>query len=163
MKNWVLAGNVLFLMATTTFGQSDIAEPKRWSAYFFAAPGALVCDGFIGTLQFGGGTEVLLKGGLGLAGELGHLALFRSLGKGAGTFSPSLFYQFGSPPKTVPFLTGGYTLAFREGTAHFIHFGAGLNHWFSDRWGLRIEARDHLHPPMPAYHFLQIRVAVLIR
>ena len=80
-----------------------------------------------------------------------------------GIFSPGVVYQFHTRRKTVPFVTGGYTLAFRSGAYNLFHFGGGVNHWFNSRWGIRVEVRDHIDPHYPEYNFLQFRVGFLFR
>ena len=84
---WLLTANVLFLATITAFGQQDHKQPEKAVGYLFAAPGALVGDGLGGTLHFGGGGEKLLKGNLGLTGELGYLARATHPGQGMGVLS----------------------------------------------------------------------------
>jgi hypothetical protein len=145
-------------------GQIFETEPKKGYGYFFATPGAVIGDGASATLTIGGGAEGLIKGGLGLSADVGYLFFPRGgFGSGVGIFSPGVVYQFRLARKTVPFITGGYSLAFRQGTYNLIHFGGGINHWFNTRWGIRVEGRDHIDPHYPEYNFLQFRVALLVR
>jgi hypothetical protein len=74
-----------------------------------------------------------------------------------------VFYQFNPASKTVPFVTGGYSLAFRGGTSNLIHYGGGFNHWFSTHWGMRFEVRNHTQTRNALCNLLQFRVALLLR
>jgi hypothetical protein len=84
-------------------------------------------------------------------------------GSGVGLFSPGIIYQFRTTRKSVPFVTGGYTLAFRNGAYNLVHFGGGFNHWFGNRWGMRFEVRDHIDPHYPELNVLQFRVGFVLR
>jgi hypothetical protein len=145
--------------------QDSEIEPKTGYGYLFVTPGAVIGDGGAsGTLTLGGGGEALIKGGLGISADLGYMFPFQGgFGSGIGLFSPGAVYQFSTARKTVPFVTGGYTLAFRDGAYSMIHFGGGFNHWFSNRWGIRVEIRDHIDPHYPEYNFLQFRIGFLLR
>lgn len=46
-----------------------------------------------------------------------------------------------NPRRVVPFVTGGYGLAFREGATSLYHVGGGLTFWASPRVGFRTEFR----------------------
>ncbi len=153
------------LLNVNAFGQPDQeqTQPGRSAGYLFVAPGAFSGHGVSGALHFGGGGQALIKGGLGFTGDLGYLAPASRLSHGIGMFSPGAIYQFTPERKTVPFVTGGYTLAFRSGVHSLIHFGGGVDHWFGDRWGLRVEVRDHMDPREPSYHMAQVRVGFLLR
>ena len=71
--------------------------------------------------------------------------------------------SFNPGRKTIPFVTGGYSLAFRDGAINLIHYGGGFNHWFNDRWGMRFEVRNHTQTRSAEYQLLQFRVAFLFR
>jgi len=43
----------------------------------------------------------------------------------------------------VPFVTMGYTLGFRSGTANMMNWGGGLTWWMFRRVGLRTEVRSY--------------------
>jgi hypothetical protein len=74
-------------------------------------------------------------------------------------------YDFGRTrsAKISPFLTAGYSLAFREGTANALNFGGGIHYWFARRFGLRMEFRDHVSPDGWNEHFWQGRVGIGFR
>jgi hypothetical protein len=110
------------------------------------------------------GAEGLIKGGFGAGADVSYL--FYPAGgfnEGFGLFSPGVFYQFNPSRKTVPFVTGGYSLAFRDGTINLIPYGGGFNHWFNNHWGMRFEVRNHIQTRLLEYHLLQLRVAFLFR
>jgi len=47
------------------------------------------------------------------------------------------------PRKVVPFVNGGYGLAFRNGTANLWYAGGGVTLWFTPHAGLRVEVRHY--------------------
>ena len=149
------------LLALECVALGEENERKAWG-YGFAAVGAAYWPGYggEGMVHFGGGGEGLLAGGLGAAFELGYLSSFD--GHGIGVLSPGVIYAFNREKKTVPFVTGGYTLFFRSGTAHGVFFGGGVNKWIGDRWGIRIEGRDQVYVEGNT-HFLEARVAFIFR
>ena len=87
----------------------------------------------------GGGAEVLIGGGFGIAadgavyiGDRGDASLV--------TFQIGAIYMFHPERQTVPFVragVAGYALTDGAGGGHF---GGGVNHWFSEHLGLRVEA-----------------------
>ena len=158
------AMTVFSFLVEPAFCQTRETEPKTGYGYAFVTPGVVTGDGASATLTLGAGAEGLIKGGLGASADLGYLFFPRDgFGSGVGMFSPGVLYQFHTRRKTVPFVTGGYTLAFRSGAYSLFHFGGGVNHWFSNRWGIRVEGRDHIDPHYPEYNFLQFRVGFLFR
>jgi hypothetical protein len=165
MRKQTMASIALFLLfSVTTFGQAPEAIPRTGYGYAFFTPGVLVGEGASPTINIGGGAEGLIKGGLGASVDLSYLFFPRSgFGEGFGMFSPGMVYQFGRYRKTVPFVSGGYTLAFRQGTENLVYGGGGFNHWFGKRWGLRFEVRDQIAPRDPEYNFLQFRIGLLFR
>jgi hypothetical protein len=100
------------------------------------------------------------KEGLGAGMDVGYLFPTRGFGWGFGTLSPGVVYQFSPNQKTVPFLTGGYTLGFRDGVANMVHFGGGATYFFSKRLGLRIEARDYLPTGSTRFHYFLVRIGI---
>jgi hypothetical protein len=127
---------------------------QLWAALFLAAVPAFA-DGqgylFFGpgnarALHLGGGGEGLVYKGLGLGGELGYAFPRGAFGGGIGLLSANASYHFNvrSHWKIHPFVTGGYTLAVRSGTANLVNLGGGLTYWMSDRVGLRVEYREYV-------------------
>jgi hypothetical protein len=146
-----------------TFGQG-LETPKTGYGYAFFTPGVVIGDGASPTVNIGGGAEGLIQRGLGASVDLSYLFFPRSgFSAGFGMFSPGMVYQFRTDRKTVPFVSGGYTLAFRQGIEHLAYAGGGFNHWFGNRWGMRFEVRDQIAPRDPEYNFLQFRIGFLFR
>jgi len=138
----MLARVVLILVA---FGGALFAQDS--SGYVFFAPGGITAGGHTAmTLHFGGGGEGILGKGIGLGLELGALGPRSDLSESIGVFSPNGYFHFSRSrgQKSDPFVTAGYTLFFRHGTANLWNFGGGANYWFSEKIGLRVEMRDHV-------------------
>ena len=155
---------LIVLSSSWACPQNGDVTPKQGYGYALFTPGATLGDGAAATLTLGAGAEGLVKGGFGAGADVSYL--FYPAGgfnEGFGLFSPSVMYQFNPARKTVPFVTGGYSLAFRDGTLNLIHYGGGFNHWFNNHWGLRFEVRDHIQTRSAEYHLLQFRLAFLLR
>jgi hypothetical protein len=163
-KPMIFAIGLFLFPGGIAFGQAPETTPKTGYGYAFFTPGVLVGDGASPTVNIGGGAEGLIKGGLGASVDLSYLFFPRSgFGEGFGMFSPGMVYQFRTNRQTIPFVSGGYTLAFRQGTENLVYAGGGFNHWFGNRWGLRFEVRDQIAPRDPEYNFLQFRIGFLFR
>ena len=117
------------------------------------------------TRHFGGGYERLVYRGLGVSTEIG---VQKEGGASYGLFSANGSYHFtglARIQKLVPFLTAGYSGAFNGGGGEsWVNFGGGVDYWFRDRVGLRLEFRDNLdsHHREPI-HFLGFRVGLAWR
>jgi hypothetical protein len=155
---------VLFGLVPPAFAQDGESPPKKGYGYGLFTPGAIVGGGISPTLTVGAGVERLIKGGFGAGAELSYLFYPQGgFSEGFGLFSPGVLYQFNPARKTVPFVTGGYSLAFRGGAINLIHYGGGLNHWFSSHWGMRFEVRNHTQTRTALCNLLQFRAAFLFR
>lgn len=161
---------LLFLCAASPTQAQTAAQVARQTAkagglgYVFVAPGGRSTGD--GTLHFGGGGEYVFKGGGGIGAELGYLGPMERLDGGFGVFSLNGSYHFlkaSSSGKTVPFLTGGVTGIFRgsDGEGGF-NFGGGVNHWFKDRVGVRLEFRDNVFSGSEV-HYLNFRIGLTFR
>ena len=158
MKNILSTCVVLLLLTTCGFAQSG--EEYRGLGYAFFAPG-VASSGGDGFAHFGGGGEVRIKR-VGLGGEIGYATPWRSFADGIGVFSPNMSYNFRSG-KVSPFVTGGYTLFFRNGTANGANFGGGINYWFKERTALRFEVRDNFFWETDGAHLVGFRVGLSFR
>jgi opacity protein-like surface antigen len=157
MKKLMIASSLVLLMLQAAFAQ----ETKNGGqGYVFFAPG-VASPGGDGTAHIGVGGELLFKG-FGIGPELGYLTPVQSFGNGLGVFSPNLSYHFRTG-KTEPFVTGGYSLFFRDGHAHGYNFGGGLNRWFTDRMGVRVEVRDNVLAEYRDTHFWGFRFGLSFR
>ncbi len=146
-----------FLSPAATKAQERTVK-EAGQGYVFAGFGSVNSEESM--IHFGGGGEVNLYKGLGFGAEIGYLSPINYMGSGIGILSIDGQYTFGTggPGKVRPFLTGGYTLAFRNGHANAINFGGGIHYWFSNRTGLRVEFRDHVSPDLWNAHIWQGRV-----
>lgn len=157
----ILILGLLLGLGGTAQGQDNSKDRNGWG-YGFGAVGASYESGCCGEgmVHFGGGVEATLLAGFGPAVEIGYASNFA--GWGLGIFSPGVIYAFNRDKDTVPFVTGGYTLFFRQGTAHGFFFGGGVNQWIGDRWGIRIEGRDQVWYDYDV-HMLEVRFAFVFR
>ncbi len=134
----------------------------RGQGYVFFAPGGIVRDwSKVATAHFGGGGEYLFYQGLGIGAELGYLTPWKDFSSGIGMLSANGSYHFARNQRLSPFLTGGFSVGFRYGIDGLYNFGGGVNYWFRDRLGLRLEFRDHVD----AYtnHYLSGRIGLSFR
>jgi hypothetical protein len=172
-------------------------EQHRWNAYAFAGGGGVapkftqqvsVRRGSFLSIEtrewksfgrLGMGAGVTVAGGLEGDCELGMLLGGKYSGMGYGVFSPGLGYHFihrGSP-RFDPFAAVGYTRMWARGlTKDLLYAGGGANFW-SKRFGLRLEFRDHIgdvsgfpyvwsaHPSnaQGSLQFWEIRVGIAVR
>ena len=164
----VIALMILGLSAGAQAGSSTSSEGRedhRAQGYAFFAPGAIVGDGYsLGTAHFGAGGEGLLYKGLGLGAEVGYITPWRNFKDGIGMLSVNGSYHFNRNGKLSPFVSGGYSMAFRSGHVNLFNFGGGVNYWWHDRIGLRVEFRDHVYSEFSrATHFLGGRIGFSFR
>lgn len=150
----------LFVMI---LGLAAAAAAQSSNGYVFVAPGGVTCCGnTTTTLHLGGGGEGIIGKGFGAGVEIGALAPTRDYSSAIGAFSANGYYHFihAKDSKVDPFVTGGYTLFFRSGTANLGNFGGGLNYWFSRHAGARVEFRDHVYT---SDHYWGFRFGVAFR
>ena len=122
-------------------------------------------EGSTGTFGFGAAGEGLLKAGFGISADVGYVYPTQDGFKnGLGLFSPGVLYQFQRTSKVVPFVNGGYPLAFRNDVLNMAYFGGGFNYWPKKRLGLRFEVRDQFSPETDYFgNILQFRIGLLFR
>lgn len=149
---------MMVFISTSVFGQST--EKKGWGYGIFGAGGA---SGYHDRsfLHYGGGVEILLNRGFGIGMEIGLVD--RSKSDGFAVFSPGGIYAFNIGEKTMPFVTGGYSLLlYDERQVNGAFFGAGINHLIGDNWGIRVEGRDQIgFREGDTAHYLEARVGIL--
>lgn len=138
-----------FVICSFLIGCSTVASAQDEYAgqgYVHASMGAT--RGGTGLLGVTGGGEAFLWKGLSAQGELGYLFPVRAANDGIGVASVGPAYHFtdrSRSQKLVPFVDGGYTLAFRSGTLSLWHIGGGATWWYSDRFGLQFGVRNYAH------------------
>ncbi len=167
-KRFTVATALFFLLSAWAYAGSPASqtnrEEHRGQGYVFFAPGALVGGGSsAGTAHVGAGGEALIYRGIGVGAEIGYLNPWRDFSAGIGILSLNGSYHFNRAQKLSPFITGGYSLAFRSGHANLVNVGAGVNYWFHDRVGLRLEFRDHIYTGYPTSHYVSGRIGLSIR
>jgi len=107
------------------------------------------CCRFGDILGLGVGGDALVYRGLGASIDLGYVFPRQSLGCGIGLLSLNPSYHFvnrSKPGKLMPFITAGYGLGFRAGSANLYNYGGGVSWWFKPKTGLRLEVRDYRAP-----------------
>jgi hypothetical protein len=161
MRRWMWA--VVWLVVAPGLVAAQAANERRGQGYVFLAPVAVSDEGAVATVHVGIGGEGLVSRGLGLGGEIGYLAPPGRLEAGVGLFSANGSYHFRRGQKLVPFVTGGYSLLFRSGAAHGANFGGGINYWFRDRIGWRLEFRDQIADLDGPAHYVGFRIGLAFR
>ncbi len=144
MKTTMLATVALALVPC--LGQAQTSGESKGHGYVYVAPGLVAPEGE-GTIHLGGGWERFFGRHVGLGLEGGFLGPVASLSDGIGAFSPNLVARIrakNNENRIEPFVTGGYSLFFREGIANGVNLGGGVNWWFKERVGLRFEIRDNV-------------------
>jgi hypothetical protein len=136
--------------------------------YAFGAPGFATCGcgESMTTLHAGGGGEARIADTLGIGADVGYLGPFEYFSEGFGMLSVNGSYYLQTPGgghRIRPFVTTGYTMAFRDGNAHLWNVGGGLDYWTSRRVGLRFEVRDHIWVDEGRAHFWGPRIGIVVR
>ena len=142
MKTTALA--TLILALVPCLAQAQTSDESKGHGYVYFAPGVTAPEGE-GTIHIGGGGEGFFSRYVGAGADVGYVAPYSSFSDGIGIFSPNVVARFrpkGKENKVEPFVTGGYSLFFRDGTANGANLGGGVNWWFKERIGLRFEIRD---------------------
>jgi hypothetical protein len=134
----------LLLFVLLCCGKAN-AQNAMGFAYF--APGAESPVGSTGGTRhaygLGGGGELLFAPHFSGGAEIG--ALVPGQGKTANTvgiFSATGNVHLLRDKPFDPFLTAGYSMVFRDFTSNGVSFGGGMNYWFRENVGLRLEGRD---------------------
>ena len=128
--------------------------------YVFGGLGGVSCCSDLIT-HLGYGAEGRIYKQFKLGGEIGYLTPVKAFGDGLGVFSFNGSYEF-PKPKWSPFITGGYTLFFRESSASLFNFGGGVT-YMNGRTGVRLEFRDHVYSDYGTEHWYGFRVALVFR
>jgi hypothetical protein len=168
MKKIFLAVFLMALVPVWGFAQAD--EYSKGHGYVYFAPGVAASkEEGVGVAHIGGGGEGFFTRNLGAGADVGYLAPFESFADGIGTFSPNIVARFRAKDgqyKVEPFVTGGYTLFFRSGSAHGANFGGGVNWWVKEHVGLRFELRDSVMIPGEGdwtVHHVAVRIGLTFR
>jgi hypothetical protein len=155
---------VILLFVLLPLAAAAQSKDRRGQGYFFVAPTATTAGDF--GLHIGGGGEGLVYKGLGVGGEIGYLGVSQELSRGIGVLSPNVSYNFTKASKSgkfAPFVTSGYTLLFGSDALHAANVGGGVNWWFKDHLGLRLEFRDHVALQFGSAHIFGVRIGLAFR
>jgi len=156
----------LFLLASLPLlASAQSSDYSKGHGYAYFAPG-VSSPSSVTYAHVGGGGEGFFTRYIGAGADLGYLTPIRSWSDGIGTLSPNLVARFRAKDKNnklEPFVTGGYTLFFRSGTASGFNFGGGVNYWLKDHVGLRFEVRDNVWTQYATIHYVGFRVGVTFR
>ncbi|MBI2817264.1 MAG: hypothetical protein HYX72_10020 [Acidobacteria bacterium] len=170
-----LALIAISLWMISPLGQAQEFEAPRRLGYVFLAPGRDSSGWKKTTVHAGAGGGLMFYKGLGLNVETG--ALFHPANTEARTTLTSFggsyhFLSDQSSRKIVPFVVAGYSYAANSTmpNMHMVNFGGGVDYWFRENLGLRLEVRDHFSPkaypngtffPSAPVHFLGYRIGVV--
>ncbi len=144
-------------MAATACSQ----ESYRGQGYFQYGIGRAPGGG--NAQQIGGGGDVFVYKGLAAGGELGYLYTSEAFTYGVGLFSANGSYYFNrkASARFSPFVSAGYSLAFRSSSENLYNFGGGVTWWMARHVGLRFEFRDYVWPQ--SEHSPLFRVGISFR
>ncbi len=125
--------------------------------YVFVAPGAANIGGTSAALiHLGIGGEAVLPMGIGAGAELGFLG--RTSLDVLGTASLNGYYHFNRGGSWKPFATAGYSNFFTiTGHNNLANIGGGLNYWYKDHMGIKLEVRDHFSTGTNSANYLEFR------
>lgn len=157
---------VLMVLFVPSIAFAQVQNERRGWGYGYAAFGGVAPNGSTVTLSLGGGGERLIYKDLGAGAELASITPLGRFDEGFGLFSTNASYHFGgrdSTRKTIPFVSGGYSLLFRDGTKSGLNVGGGIQYWPTRRVALRFEFRDHVFSDYGSYHLYGVRVGVMFR
>lgn len=155
--------SVLFALALLPAAHAQRYNGHGYAYYSIDAPHP---GNFGDLMSAGGGGEAFLWKGLTVGGEVGYLFPRASTSEGIGLLSLDGGWQFVNrdhPGKVVPFVTGGYTLAFRSGVASLLNVGGGVAWWFTRRLALRTEVRTYVYTSNGGAFDTSIRFGIQFR
>ncbi len=163
-----LISTLFVLVFLPSLASAQASDYSKGHGYAYFAPGASSpSNPSSGAYaHVGAGGEGFFTRNIGAGVELGCLTPMRSWSDGVATLSPNLVARFRAKDKNhklEPFVTGGYTLFFRSATASGVNFGGGVNYWFNDNVGLRLEFRDNVWTLNAPIHYVDFRVGVTFR
>lgn len=159
----ILATITLALMPVAA-SAGDQEDTYKGQGYAFYGYGRL--PGGDGTVQqIGGGGNALIYKGLAAGGEIGFLYPTNEFAYGIGVASINASYYLTNSRRArlVPFVTGGYSLAFRGGHMNLSNFGGGVTWWATRHFGIRAEIRDYLWPEYRVEHSPQLMLSFAFR
>ena len=156
-----IAGTFLLALAPMAALAADSEEPYRGNGSLFYGPGRAPGGGSLQQIGIGG--EGFVYKGLAVGADIGYEFPSEGFSYGIGLLSVNGSYHLNHRrhAKLSPFVTGGYTLAFRGGHANLANFGGGVTWWMAEHVGLKMEMRDYVWPG--GQHSPQAMVGVSFR
>ncbi len=113
-----------------------------------------------------GGEKVFYKG-LSAGGDGGAFYPFEAAYLVIGNANANVGYHFLAGRKNTkwdPFVSGGYSILFREGAVSGVNYGGGVVYWFTPRLGIRTEGRGYSISSGGSYGSMaEIRVGLSFR
>lgn len=141
---------VMCVFAVALLGSiSPLPAQQDYSGHAYAMFGAgsgSAGGSFGDFLSAGGGGEAFAWKQLAGGADVYYFWPHVSPANGIGLLSVGAAWHFvnrAQPRKVVPFVNGGYGLAFRNGTANLWYAGGGVTWWFASHAGLRVELRHY--------------------
>ncbi|MBZ5674049.1 MAG: hypothetical protein LAP61_07360 [Acidobacteriia bacterium] len=125
--------------------------------YVFVAPGVASNSGnSAGLIHLGVGGEAILPMGIGAGAELGFLG--RTSLDALGSLSLNGYYHFKRGGYWKPFATAGYSNFFTfTGHSNLANIGGGVNYWYKDHMGIKLEVLDHFSSGTNSANYLEFR------
>ncbi len=151
-----LIGTLLLIVWLPLLAAAQVSDYSKGHGYFYVAPGV---RGHEATVQIGGGLEGFFTRNLGLGVDVGGLRWFEQDWFYA--ISPNFVVRFrakNDQNKLEPFVTAGGTVFTGVNYDNGLNFGCGVNYWFTDHVGLRLEARDSFE--VGGAHFVGFRIGL---
>jgi hypothetical protein len=158
--------SICFLLAALSIPSfaHDSKGRLRANGYVFVAPGVRADRG-TATIQIGGGGEAYVYKGLGLGFDGGVMMVTECEGCRGAVLSLNGIYSFkiASHLKINPFITGGASGMPTSDVPGGMNVGAGVQYWFHEKMGLRMEFRDHIFMGHWNHHYYQARIGFAFR
>ena len=160
----IIPGAIIFALVPC-LGLAQSSDYSKGHGYGFGGAGGHIDGG--ADLHGGGGVEGFISRFVGIGVEAGYLASAGGYKKeNSAIFSPNFVARFlakDNKNKVEPFVTGGYTLFYQSANEWLptgptgsyslvrthrpsdgVNFGAGVNWWAREHFGLRFEFRDYV-------------------
>jgi hypothetical protein len=145
----LLLASLVLLALTPALGAQAAPEsslPQYWRGQGHALFGVATPVGDAGTVMaLAAGGDGFVYKGLALGGDVGYLYTGARFTYGLGLASASVSYHFrglDSSGRFVPFVTAGFSTAFRGDATGLANYGGGMTYWFHRHWGARVEIRN---------------------
>ncbi|MCC6364088.1 MAG: hypothetical protein IT165_11220 [Bryobacterales bacterium] len=132
------------LILATAFGAgSGLAQVPKSQGFVYQGFGSNYGTAFGHT---GAGGEGVVWKGITAGGDIGAIYPFRAPAEVFGVLNVNGGYHFLAGRKDTkwdPFVTAGYSLFFRQGSANGANYGGGVVYWAKPKIGIRAEFRNH--------------------